>query len=213
MNIPQKPKMSKSKETRVLFIILSIGLIFSFFLFQPKLSSKLFPIKRIYMWKVFINKVNSDKKIDPQEYWKFREFYSPGYFLFKREGLNKQLVTDNIRLIYSNLNTTYIYRPFLKYNSPLLSSLDMLVNSNKITDFINFHKIPGRKILYKDGHSIIYALGDSNIKIIFLLPLAQMQKVVGLFDYRDQDKELVKKNYSWLNITDIKIKNDIVLSR
>lgn len=81
----------KNIKNASFYIISTLLIITCFLILQPKISSKLWAQKRKILWKKFINKVEKDKKIDPQSFWKFREFYCPGAFFFKRKGfkLNK----------------------------------------------------------------------------------------------------------------------------
>lgn len=206
MIIPHKKKKLKNEEKNSLLLYFALGIVILilFVFFQPKIASHFFPQKRAVLLKTFLADVEKNKQIDPQTYWEFREFYSPGTFDFSVEGLNKELLINAIIDEKINPNKKNIDRIFLHYRSPLLVSYDMLTTNEFLKDVV----IPSRtrkEILFQNPSTIIYRdVSDqqNKIHIIFIKSLDEMKTANGFFDYRDIDKELVKDK-NWVNVTTI----------
>src|SRR3989344_4701200 len=115
------------KNDLIFFPVLLILITLAFILFSPKTSSLLFSFKRQTILSEFINKTKNNG-INPQEYWKFREFYSPGYFNFSKDGINNPLLKQTKEKVGVKYNDKNIDLTFLVFSSPRTSSLDMLTN-------------------------------------------------------------------------------------
>lgn len=182
------------------FILILIFIIGLFIFLSPKVSSQLFSFKRQAILNEFISTTKQRSLIDPQEYWKFREFYSPGYFIFSRSGIEKPLISQmkekiGIKFIENNIDLT-----FLAFSSPLVNSLDMLTTKENLNEIFDQKQLPNENIIFMNKNSLIFRETQNVIKIIFLLNGRDMKKANGFFDYTGQDAELVK-NKNWFNIT------------
>ena len=81
-------KIQKALNSTLGFsILLLVFIVVLFIVLSPKVSSLLLPFKSEAILNDFINKTKIAGAINPQEYWQFREFYSPGYFTFAKQGL------------------------------------------------------------------------------------------------------------------------------
>ncbi|MDP2649550.1 MAG: hypothetical protein Q8P10_01775 [bacterium] len=186
------------------FFILTLIIIIGLFLFlSPKISSQLFPLKRQAILNDFINSTKQKGSIDPQEYWKFRDFYSPGYFIFSRSGIEETLALQTKEKIGIKYNEKNIDLIFLDFSSPLVNSLDMLTTSAELNEIIDQEQLQAKNIIFMNTNSLIYEENPRIIKIVFLLDNNDMKKANGFFDYGEKDKKLVE-NKNWLNITTIK---------
>jgi len=115
--------MIKKMPSRLFFILVSIAMRFITFLKHPALSRQ----------KMFFEFENSLKvsQFDPEEYWEFRERFSPGSFI--RD--------DNNIDFFANFRITSVENgltPLFYYESKNLRSLDALVlaaPSNVINNF------------------------------------------------------------------------------
>jgi len=67
-------------------IILLTSLVGLFIFLQPKVESQFFPSKRAQVWQYFFHQVEQKQVILPQDFWEFRELFSPGFFVFN-DGL------------------------------------------------------------------------------------------------------------------------------
>src|SRR5260221_10666142 len=65
-----------------LFVSVLIGM---FSILQPSVSAFLFPQKRSLVLRNFLHAVEQKNGIDPQDFWQFREEYSPGSFHFNEQ--------------------------------------------------------------------------------------------------------------------------------
>jgi hypothetical protein len=150
------------------------------------------------LWNNFLTQVQKDKKIDPQKYWEFREFYSPGYFTDNKTASSDQV---NTALTTYGVLTSNNFSTLLSFQAPLSESIDTLTTE---TTFKNLVKTPSTtSILFQNDNSLIYKSDDHHVIITFLLPLSEMKKANGFFDYGEKDKKLVEgKNwFSILRIT------------
>lgn len=184
------------------FLILLIVITVSFLFLSPKISAELFVFKRQSALNEFINNSKTNG-INSQEYWKFREFYSPGYITFSRNGINKNLLNETQEKIKIKYNEKNIDLTFLVFTSPKVNSLDMLTKQTDLNMVIDQDQLSKENIIFINTNSLIYKEGPKTIKIIFLLSNAEMKKTNGFFKYEENDKKITEGE-NWFNITSIK---------
>ena len=146
----------------------------------------------------FVSKTQNNQKLDPQEFWKFREFYSPGYFELKDQGLENsdvQSAVDEIDLIPEDVTYTSLFRA--KHSV----SLDGLTEVQSLDEIIDTKSI--QNITFQNENTVIFTNEKNYRIIIFLLPVSEMKKANGFFEYDGKDKNLLE-NKNWLNITMLK---------
>jgi hypothetical protein len=196
-------KIIKSIGTPFWFsILLVVFIVTLFFILSPKVSSLLFPIKRQTVLNEFISKTKATGVINPQDYWQFREFYSPGYFTFSRTGIPESLVVTASTKIEVTYNQKAIDLTDLYFSSQKLNSLDMLTKQSSLSNIVDQKQFQNDKLIFMNSNSAIYQEGSKTIKIVFLLTNADMQKANGFFDYTDKDKQITEGE-NWLNITSL----------
>lgn len=196
----QIQKIENILHTRPILVILllSVIIIVSFLLFVPKVSSRLFPIKQQILWERFRNETLT-KGFNPQTYWEFREFYSPGYFIYnKTASINE--ITQSLKTYQINSPASFL--TLLTFHSPRLSSIDTLTTHSKLDDILENSPLMQAVTIYRTENARIFLETKKVIVITFILPVSEMQKANGFFDYRDEDKELVKNKF-WFNVTRI----------
>lgn len=182
----------------IFFSLLAIVILVCFLVFTPKVSSYLFPQKRVLLWQNFLTDVKKQNQINPQKYWEFREFYSPGYFEFSRNGFSNNQTQKSLQQIGIPLTNETIL-PVLAFQSPYLQSLDLLTPTGTLSSYVT---IPAKQLIFQNKSSLIYEQDAKTVNIVFLFPESEMKKANGFFDYAEKDKEFVKGKY-WLNITKI----------
>ena len=185
-------------------MVLLITILVLFALLSPKISSILFPFKRQGILNDFIRITKNNGRIDAQAYWKFREFYSPGYFTFSRSGLNDSVTKNAEKKIGISYDQKMTSLNLLFYSSSRLYSLDMLTKQSSLEKIFDPKSIKKENILFKGRDGLIYRDGPEIIKIVFLINNHEMKKANGFFDYQEKDRNLVEGK-NWLNITYIKI--------
>ena len=185
-------------------IILLVFIFLLFIILSPKVSSLLFTFKRQAVLNEFINKTKTEGKINPQEYWQFREFYSPGYFTFSGTGVSESLVYNAVKKIGIKYDRREIDLTDLFFSSQRLNSLDMLTKQSSLNKLIDQKQFQKEKVIFMSSNSLIYQEDPKTIEIIFLLSNSDMQKANGFFDYQDKDKQLTEGE-NWFDITSIKI--------
>lgn len=184
------------------FIILFAIIVLSFVALSPKISAKLFNFKREILLNEFIKDTKTNG-INPQEYWRFREFYSPGYFNFSKDGIKNPLLEQAKEKIGIKYNDKNIDLTFLVFFSPRINSLDMLTTQTDLSKVIGEKHLVKEQIIFMNKNSLIYKEGQGTIWITFLLSTDEMKKANGFFDYKDRDKEITQGK-KWLNITSIR---------
>lgn len=192
--------LEKQNKENIFFFVVLLIIIGLFLVLNPKVSSTLFPIKRQMVLQTFINNTKQNNKIDSQKFWEFREFYSPGYFNFNKNGLTSSQIKAARDKSGVSINLKNIDRFFLTFTSPHLTSLEALVTTNKLTDVINTATFDSKSIIFSNNNTLIFK--DKNIHIIFLKSESDMQRANGFFDYSEADKNLVNGKY-WLEVTTI----------
>lgn len=141
--------------------------------------------------------------IDVKEFWKFREFYSPGSFTFNRNGLkenDRSVSISNINLLRSNNE----YLIFLKYESGKVESTDILTTVKSLDSYLKNSQIKKMKVISQGRNYVLLKQDTKNDILIFLVDEAEMESANGFFDFREKDKELVKGKY-WLDISLIRL--------
>ncbi len=192
----------KLKDRQILFF-LSILLIVSlcFILLVPKVSSRVFPQKREQILNNFISQTVKEGKIDPQKYWEFREFYSPGYFDFSEKGIDMSDLKDELSDLSRSADMIDLY--FLGFHSKNLISLDGLTEEASLNKVFDNRKLSVKEVLFENHNAIIYKDTNGQIYIVFLLPISEMKKANGFFDYNKKELKFLDKKH-WYNITKLK---------
>lgn len=169
-----------------------------FLFLQPKVSALLSQSKREKMLKNFITNVQTSQGVHGQDYWEFREFYSPGNFIFDRNGIKKiNIPPDTLPFLSFDQ-----FQPYLYFSSPYLSSVDSLIDEKDLQKLISPTMPEGSTILFKSNTALLFQ--KINITyLLFVLPYEEMKKTNGFFNYDGQDKTLLR-NKNWYNVTIIR---------
>ena len=168
-----------------------------FVIFAPRVSALLFSPKREMTFNSFLDKTKQEQKINPQEFWKFREFYSPGYFELKDQGLDNSEIksaTQEIGLSPNDVIFTSLFR------SKHSISLDGLTENETLGEVVDLNSI--QNVTFQNENSAIFTNNSGETIMIFLLPISEMKKANGFFEYDGKDKELLENKY-WFSITKI----------
>lgn len=171
-----------------------------FVIFTPRVSALLFSPKREMTFNSFLDKTKQEQSINPQEFWKFREFYSPGYFELMDQGLedsDTQSALSEMGVEPNNIIYTSVFR------SKHTISLDGLTEAESLKEIIDLNSL--QNIVFQNENSIIFMNDKDERIIIFILPISEMKKANGFLEYEGKDKELIK-NKNWFNITKLRDK-------
>ena len=181
------------------FLTASLAIIvLTFAFFTPKVSSSLFPFKRDMVFNNFLNSTKNENTIDPQKFWEFREFYSPGYFYFNDQGINNSLIADSKSQLGINPSEISLY--FSRFSSNHSLSLDGLTSAKSLNQVFDISQADMKKLLFQNSNSLIFKDSNNQTYVVFILPESEMQKANGFFDYQGKDKNLLK-NKNWFSIT------------
>lgn len=198
----KKQKLQKVIKNERVFLIALVFIVVGLFVALSPKASSLFPFKRHAILNDFINKTEMTGKINPQDYWEFREFYSPGFFTFSKEGIAQSISKNAEKEIGINYDEKTTDLTFLFFSSRWLNSLDMLTKQTDLNKIIDVQKIPKDNVIFIGKNCLIYKSDTNTIKISFLSSGTDMQRVSGISDYQDS-KSIGGKN--WFNVTSLKV--------
>jgi hypothetical protein len=187
-----------------------IGALFMIFIIHPRFTTQLFEFQRSQEVTRFFKSVMKEKGINAREYWKFREFYSPGVFTYDPHVI-KLAETQTLAPDHPLCGIT----PLFFFHSRQLVSTDSIVSKILFTKgeqtssfllIIAGEDPASENILYRDDTQLIYLHDSSTIRIVFMKSLEEMKKTNGFFDYTTGDMKFFQ-DQAWINKTDITLSN------
>lgn len=191
---------------KTFYIAIIILTILGFFLFVPKVATRVFPFTRTRLLKNFLNDVKINKSIDGRKFWVLREYYSPGSFTFKEKGLTKDEVIMALKKINVTFNNKYYIYPFLTFTSDKFFSIEALVTINDLNRLVNdtADKKLINCIIDQKTAQICYR-NEKEIEIRFVNPMDEMRRTNGFFDYKRQNLAELTNGKYWLVISTIEL--------
>jgi hypothetical protein len=158
-----------------------------------------FSTKRTSLWNVFYSDLVATKKVDGKKFWEFREFYSPGHFVYKRDGFAKEEVEKNLTKlgITKSIGDEHF---FLLYSSNRIKSIESLSTIRTLDEVLKTYDIKRDNSLLQGDNFFLWEENDKKVFLIFLLDNNEMMRANGFFDYAEEDKELVEGK-KWLVFT------------
>lgn len=154
---------------------------------------------RANLFNNFLEQILHDKKVDAQKFWVFRERFSPGYF-----ELNQAVTDFKQTFTISTLDDSQT-TPLLFYHSPFLNSVDSI--SKDASPLLEIKENYQGQIIFDEENLFIteIEMGKDRLKkynIYFILPIEEMKKANGLFDYTSDEIQLLEDKF-WLNNSEI----------
>jgi hypothetical protein len=180
------------------FPLVLLGVILILFVvLQPTVISWWSSLYRKTILNTFITQLETSKQINPQTYWQFRERYSPGYM--KMNGL-----VVGMRQTYQIIELPEAQAvQFMSYDSPYLESVDsILADQNILKSFAE--GLPAESIRLQTDSILLTQKDPTHVQLSFVLPIEEMRKANGFFDYLPQEQQLLEDKL-WLNTTTIRI--------
>lgn len=163
--------------------------------FSPKLPTRLFPHIRNQIWKNFLNQCAKSQKINVMNFWEFREFYYPGTIIFNVRKLPDTTVNAALSSLKMNFVPDSYYYPFLYFNSDKIQSLESLTKTDQIGEIIENQVIPPEaQIVIRDKSTLFYIV-EHRATIVFVKTIDEMITANGYFNYKKDDKELLKNKF------------------
>jgi len=193
----------KKVDSRYVLIV-GILLVAIFIFAQPKLSAQLFTFKRQALWSEFQQNVKSSKAIDGPTFWKFREFYYPGYFTFEVLSFDTARINpalEKLSIEFLPKSNPYV---FLMYSSDKFNSLEALVDTKDLPRTLKDGYTSKGEILVNDSSNSMYVSGKK-ARIIFMKPALEMVKANGYYDYRDPDDRRIIQGKYWVSISEVEL--------
>jgi hypothetical protein len=184
-------------------LTLFLLIIIAFIILQPTSVSSLNLNNRQTSWNTFVSQVEG-KRMDTKRFWQTREFYSPGYFVYKKEGIapgKQDQLLKEIGLSSSGLGSQIIV---LDYNAPSFRSYESLIPDESVASLQKSINDVATKdnVLAKGENFVIIKTSPDKAMLMFIATLDEMKKTNGFFKYEEDDKELLKGK-SWFNISEV----------
>lgn len=183
-------------------LIILIGLLLLFLLTAPKVSVKLFGFKRQFVLNNFLKTTVNNQNLDAGEFWKFREFYYPGYITVNKLGYSSDEVAPYVTRIDIPLNPKVKLYPFLIFHSDKFVSVEYLVQTDRLNNLIAKVAINPQDVIWQDATSLIYRKGG-NIKIVFLKTDQQMVVANGFLSPLDKNDRPLYQGKHWFVISSV----------
>jgi hypothetical protein len=194
-------KNVNNKSSFLFFILFAIIVLFgAFSILQPKASSIIYEQKREVLLNDFKEDLKNNNELDTKKFWEFREFYSPGHFVYRRDGLSKDIVKDFTQRV--DIPGSVIVREyfFLKFNSPRIESIESLSEIKSFDKIMATLDLKNKKVLKQGVNYILLEIGSNDVLLIFLGDYEDLKKTNGFFDYTEEDKALTEDK-NWLVIS------------
>ncbi len=158
-----------------LLIIIITG---SYIFMSPAISYRLIPQKRNALLTSFLSDTQKNNLLDSQRYWEFREFYSPGTFVFKKDySISPDQMPKSLKTHFSVLKTQTRLRPYLTFHSAKIDSFDALL-SKKI-DLTKAYL--DKKYLIKNKSLILLDAGNY-YSLLSITSSENIKKANGFFE-------------------------------
>lgn len=179
--------------------ILSLCIVLFIFL-QPHIAAYLLPFKRQELVRHFVSEVTDKKKLSGQEYWTFREFYSPGdSVLDKSYHLSANQMPLSLGPLYNGISLKVHSAPFMVFTAPYMQSVDAFVGES--ASLQDVPAVLGQHILVRTN-KLILSENATSYTLLFILPISEMQKTNGFFNYTQPEKDFMQGK-QWLGIAHI----------
>lgn len=181
----------------VLFWVSSFFLLFVLFLFlQPKIAASLFYERRVETLGDFITTIKVTDDISPREYWEFREFYMPGTASFRKEGVLKQSLPENLTRLLPDDVTSY-----LLFTSEKIQSIDGLGSPESFSEIKQrLTQLNDVKIISESDTHILVSVGNTYY-LSFIKSQEVLKDTTGIFQYWAVSEN--NTDSSWINLTQI----------
>lgn len=158
------------------------------------MSASLFSFSRKHAYSQLLTELEGNKSLDSSFFWQWREFYSPGAI-----HLNPDYVSfgDTQEIIAVASPSAVLF----EYQSPLVYTKESVVHESLIKKhggYFDRVAAANKRILFLEDTRIIYFEENGELIVQFAEPISQMQKTVGLFNFTDSEKNLLKDFY-WVS--------------
>jgi len=190
--------MFKNFSSKLFYIFFVLMIILLSLFRQPDIKAWSSSFYRVKLLDNFTQALLDRKTLDAEEYWHFREVFSPGSFTYNQDAVEFR---GTFR-IASVKNLT----PLFFYNSKNINSIDGVVHKDEVDNLLKDFKEEYKfgEFLVDEQDLLLIKMTDKNYELLFIEPTSKMQKVNGLFDYKTQEREVIKDFY-WYNKTSIKL--------
>lgn len=171
--------------------------------FQPHVKALVFGQQtRPVALDNFVQQVRTEQDIDEKAFWEFRERYTPGSFTFSSSvtflgtQVIQQLPAANESL-HTFTSEHLVSQDFVIPRDPGLEPVD------QVKAFLASQiSIPmsEESILFSNESNLIYQTDDGQTIIFFFRPIEELYTVDGLFDFTEDERELLKDRF-WVSLT------------
>lgn len=192
-SVLKKRILTLFKNNSFLVLLLIVSIITITFIFHPTVRSFWDGYYRQQQFNQFLKQTVLNDYLDPQEYWEFRERFSPGSFSINPEFID---LFQTYRIV--NLNSKGVSE-IIYFNSQHSSSIDSISQEYIALDSFK-SSVNVDMILFEKDTSIIYTQKNmpNKVYVWFIKPIDEMKKANGFFDYTSSEMELLNNSY-WVS--------------
>jgi len=170
---------------------------------QPHVKALVFgELSRPVSLEKFIADVEAKQGIDEKSFWKFRERYAPGSFTFNSgvAFLGTQVIQKLPTAgepLHTFTSAHLVSQDFVLVRDPSLEPVDQAK-----AFLASQASLPTSEasILFSNETNLMYTTTDNQTVIFFFRPIEELYTVDGLFDFTEDERELLKDRF-WVNLT------------
>ncbi|KUK84196.1 MAG: hypothetical protein XD98_0110 [Microgenomates bacterium 39_6] len=186
-------------KSNYFFIGIPLLIITAAALLQPTVRANWDNSYRNNLLNEWISSIAKENVLNAQEFWLFRERYSPGHFTYNPDHVD---LYQTFRIVDRNNSGK---SELLYYHSPRIKSVESITtNNNELNEIVA--AINSELILLKSENLLIYRDVDDNstplLHLYFLKSIDEMRKTNGFFDYLSSEREILEGTY-WLHYSKI----------
>ena len=184
----------KAKLRENLVIVGMVGLVLlTIALLHPGVRPRWDRSYRQQLFATFLTDLHASG-LDPQAFWLFRERFSPGTFTINPEAVG---IFQTFRVTDLSADETWL----LAYKGSYIDSTDSIVPTASLSAYI---QVDNEYLYVSDQVALKWQDTDKKIQLVFILPISEMKKANGFFDYLPEEMTLLEDKY-WLNQTELKL--------
>ncbi len=192
----------QSRHKKIIVALICLLLLISLTFYLHPTISNFFLKSGSSRLQTFLQTTLSSEQIDPQEFWKIREFAGRGNFRINPAAVE---LFQTYRIVNAAQDGT---TDLLFYDSPIIKSTESITPDAEILSKIAQDQQNSIILLHTDQILLYKNQAQSNsgtthdginiYELWFLAPISDMQRTIGFFNYNSSELELLADKF-WLS--------------
>ncbi len=172
-------------------LLVTVAFILIFLFLEPKIAARIIPYESQRLLTQFISSTERQKKINSRDFWRFREFYSPGSYVYNPNGVATPPIL--VKRIAS-----LPFTPSLSFTSPRLSSVGGHTPIDSLPKQLQL-PAPSQEILLSTSTIFLAKEPDNAYLLLFIKPISEIKKANGFLQHESSADD--KTGNFWLDVT------------